>query len=174
MSVFLRGGPYVKSICSHLTSPPSQGSQAASEFPMAGRSPWTLWGWGSFGKPDLDIALGSCWTFPPIKGGKGYKQEGRGKETTSCIMQATAESLFMPFLYLLTTWCVEIGYLYFYFLPCAFMHMHAEVILSVIGAVSCLHRESISELWHSNDSWFFPFLKSSARGGCGGRTACSM
>lgn len=32
MSVFLRGGPYVKSICSHLTSPPSQGSQAASEF----------------------------------------------------------------------------------------------------------------------------------------------
>lgn len=103
MSVFLRGEPYVKSICSHLTSPPSRGSQAASEFPMAGRSPWTLWGWGSFCKPDLDIALGSCWTFPPSRGGKGYKQEGRGKETTYCIMQATAESLFMLFPYLLTT-----------------------------------------------------------------------
>lgn len=42
--------------------------------------------------------------------------------------------------------------------------MHAEIILSVMGAVSCLHRESISELWHSNDSRFLPFLKSSARG----------
>ena len=44
------------------------------------------------------------------------------------------------------------------------MHMHAEIRLFVMGAVSCLHRESISELWHSNDSRFLPVLTSSAQG----------
>lgn len=43
------------------------------------------------------------------------------------------------------------------------MHMHVEIILFVMGAVSFLHREGISELWHSN-SQFLPFLKSSAQG----------
>lgn len=47
------------------------------------------------------------------------------------------------------------------------MHMHAEIILFVMGAVSYLHREGISELWHSNDSQFLPFLKSSAQGESG-------
>lgn len=41
--------------------------------------------------------------------------------------------------------------------------MHAEIILFVMGAVPCLHRKSISELWHSNDAQFLPFLKSSAQ-----------
>lgn len=41
--------------------------------------------------------------------------------------------------------------------------MHGEIILFVMGAGSCLHRESISELWHSNDSQFLPFLKSPAQ-----------
>lgn len=45
------------------------------------------------------------------------------------------------------------------------MHMHAEIILFAMGAVS--YRESISGLWHSNDSQFLPFLKSSAQGESG-------
>lgn len=47
------------------------------------------------------------------------------------------------------------------------MHMHTEIRLFVMGVVSCLHGESISELWHSNDSQCLPFLTSSAQGESG-------